>query len=104
MKTRAILACTDPVALDYHATKYLLYSNSRLDIHNPDDKNSPLHQYLVKCSEMGGGIFDESDVEIKSYDFNTSVFQDDNHLYIIGKKKWGNNFKTIIKYLVLRFF
>ncbi len=53
---------------------------------------------------MGGGIFDESDVEIKSYDFNTSVFQDDNHLYIIGKKKWGNNFKTIIKYLVLRFF
>lgn len=101
--TRAILACKDPVALDYHITKYLLYPNSRSSIHNPDDKNSPLHQYLVECAKVGGGIFDEKYVKIKSFDFNSKTLQDDNNLVVISEKKWGSNFKSIMKYLVLRF-
>ena len=57
--TKTVLVSTDPVALDYHVTKYLLYPNSNISIHNPDNEESPLNQYLVKCAEYGGGVFDE---------------------------------------------
>ena len=99
--TRAVLTCTDPVALDYHATRYLLYPNSKLTIHNPDDK-SPLRQYLVKCAEAGAGIFDERHVKVESYDFKKRSLQKDDELVIIGEKTWGTNPKALLKYLVLR--
>ena len=102
-RTRAVLACTDPVALDYHATKYLLYPNSRVSIHNPDHKESPLHQYLSTCAKDGGGILDESYVGVKSYNFNTKVLQDDRDLVVVGDKTWGSDAKTIVKYLRLRY-
>jgi hypothetical protein len=74
-RTRAVLASTDPVALDYHATKYLLYPNSGRSVHNPDDMQSPLYQYVFKCSEEGGGVFDERLVAVNSYDFNVMGLQ-----------------------------
>jgi len=101
--TRAVLASTDPVALDYHAAKYILYPNSNISIHNPDDENSPTREYLMKCAEHGGGIFDEQFVGIKSYDPNSNSFQKDDKLEIIGEKKWGSNIKTIMKYFLLRY-
>ena len=69
--TRAVLACTDPVALDYHAAKYFLYPNSRLAIHNPDGEKSPVRQCLMKCAEENAGILDERLVKVTSYDFKT---------------------------------
>lgn len=102
--TRAVLASTDPVALDYHATKYVLFPNSRFAIHNPDNERSPLHQYLAKCAKEGGGIFDEKYVAVKSYDFERKRFQNDSDLVIKSEKKWGNNIKSILKYLILRFY
>lgn len=101
--TRTILACTDPVALDYHACKYLLYPNSGLPIHNPDDDKRPLHEYLARCAQEHGGIFDEKHVAVSSYDFRSQNFQDDNNLVVTGNIKWGTNIKSIMKYLVLRF-
>lgn len=100
--TRAVLACTDPVALDYHATRYLLYPNSKLTIHNPDDE-SPLRQYLVKCAEADAGIFDERHVKVESYDFKKRSLQKDDELVIIGEKTWGTNPKALLKYLVVRY-
>lgn len=100
--TRAVLASKDPVALDYHATKYVLFPNSKCKIHNPDDKKSPLHQYLAKCSEEDGGIFDEQYVEVKSHDFRTKTMQRDDQLVVIGKKEWGWKPKMWGKYLALR--
>jgi hypothetical protein len=102
--TRAVMACTDPVALDYHAAKYLLYPNSRISLHNPDDKKGPLREYLEKCAEHGGGILDERYVAVKSYDFGTSRFQDDADLVVIGEREWGTNPKMMLKYLYLRYF
>lgn len=102
-RTQAVLACSDPVALDYHATKYILFPNSKLTIHNPDHHNSPLHQYLVKCAETGGGTYDEKYVHVMSYDFKTKGIQKDGELVVIGDKKWGNNVKALMKYLVLRY-
>ena len=102
-RTRAVMACTDPVALDYHATKYVLYPNSGMVIHNPDDPRSPLHQYLVMCAREGGGTFDERHVAIKSYDFKSRGFQEDDNLVIVGEKKWGSDPKTVLKYFVLKY-
>jgi len=102
--TKTILACTDPVALDYHATKYLLYPNSGVSIHNPDDEKRPLHQYLVKCAEKSGGVFDEKHVEIRSYDFSKKAFQSDSNLVIMGEKQWGSDVKSIMKYLFMRYY
>jgi hypothetical protein len=102
-RTRSVLTCKDPVALDYHATKYVLHPNSKCSIHNPDDPGSPLHQYLVKCAEHGGGEFDERNVAVKSYDFNTGKMQGNDELVVIGDKEWGWNMRNLAKYFMMRF-
>jgi len=104
VNTRAVLGCKDPVALDYHASKYILYPNSGLEIHNPDDMNSPTHQYLVKCSEQGGGILNERYVDVKSYDFDTKAFQDDSDLIVVSRKKWEFSLRNFMKYFTLKYF
>ncbi|MBW1827618.1 MAG: DUF362 domain-containing protein [Deltaproteobacteria bacterium] len=81
-RTRTVLASTDPVALDFHSTKYLLYPNSKVPVHNPDDIQRPMNQ---------------------SYDFKTKGFQGDDALVVIGEKTWGRDVKMLMKYFVLRF-
>jgi len=100
--TRSVLVSSDPVALDYHAAKYLLYANSSIPIHNPDNEQSPLRHYLIKCAENGGGVFDETQVAVKSYDLKTNSFQTDDELEIIGETTWGSHLKTLYKYLKFR--
>jgi hypothetical protein len=101
--TKAILASTDPVALDYHAAKYILFPNSNLAIHNPDNRKGPLYPYLVKCAESSGSVLDETKVEVKSYDFKSKTFHGDDDLSISAPIQWGTNLKAILKYLVLRY-
>ncbi|HHL34204.1 MAG TPA: DUF362 domain-containing protein [Desulfobulbaceae bacterium] len=103
-RTRAVLACTDSVALDYHAAKYILYPNSRIPVHNPDNKSGPLHHYLLKCAEAGGFVYDEENVGIKSFNFRTGSFQKDDELIVLGDKRWGNNIKPLLKYFILKYF
>ncbi len=104
VRTRAVLASTDPVALDYHGTKYLLHPNSRLSIHDPDDRGSPLHQYLAKCSELGGGVLNERLTAVKSWDFRTGRFQQEREFALVCKKYWGRGAKAILKYLYFKYF
>lgn len=101
-RTRTVLACKDPVALDYHTTKYILYPNSKVQVHNPDNKEAPLFRYLSKCAELGGGEFDEAKVAVKSYDFKTKRLQTDDELTVIGDTHWGRNPKMLLKYMVLK--
>jgi hypothetical protein len=103
VQARAVLASTDPVALDYHAAKYLLYPNSKLAIHNPDNPKGPLHPYLARCAESGGGILDEREVGIQSYDFKTKTFQKMDELVVSAPIHWGANPRAVLKYLVLRY-
>jgi len=102
--TRAVLASTDPVALDYHATKYVLYPNSKVAIHNPDNKESPLHHYLLECSKANGGIFDEKSISVVSYDFKKKQIREGGEQVVKGKVEWGNNTRDIMKYLYFRHF
>ena len=102
-RTRTVMACTDPVALDYHAVKYVLYPNSKVPIHNPDSEKSPVRQYLTECAEMSGFLLDESNVKIESYDHQKMRLQRDGELVVKGEVQWGSNPKTLLKYLALRY-
>lgn len=100
--TRTMLASPDPVALDYHASKYLLYPNSGVPIHDPDNTRSPLRQYLLKCAEAGGGVPDETRVEVKTHDFKKGRGGSKDSLVIRGEIEWGSNPRDIAKYLYYR--
>ena len=65
-------------------------------------KTVPCNHYLVKCAEHGGGVFDETQVVVKSYDLKTNSFQTDDNLAIIGETTWGSHLKTLYKYLKFR--
>ena len=102
-RTRAVLACTDPVALDFHSAKYVLYPNSGIRFHNPDDPESPTHQYLKACAEHGGGLFDEDKVAVKSFDVRAGRLQSDDELVIAADRQWGTDPKAILKFLLFRY-
>ena len=64
----------------------------------------PMCQYPINCVDHGGGEFDESKVEVKSWDFEKGGFQGDDELVVIGEREWGRDLKTLMKYFYLRYF
>jgi len=98
-----LLASPDPVALDYHSARYLLYPNSGIRFHDPDGPASPTRQYLEACSRHGGGVFDESHVAVKSFDVAAGRLQREDELVISAGTEWGNDPKAIGKYLLFRY-
>ena len=102
-RTRAVMACIDPVALDFHSAKYVLHPNSGIRFHNPDDPESPTHQYLKACAEHGGGIFDEGKVAVASYDIQAGRLQPDDDLVVMGDRQLGTDPKAILKFLLFRY-
>ena len=102
-RTRAVLASTDPVALDFHSAKYLLHANSRIPFHDPENPESPTHQYIKACAEQGGGEFDERRVKMVSYDHGAKRMQTDEEAAVIAQKEWGRHGRTIGKYLLMRY-
>jgi hypothetical protein len=103
VQTRAVLASTDPVALDYHAAKYILFPNSNLTLHDPDNRKGPLYPILATCAELSSGVFDEDGVEVKSYNFKTKSFQSKEQIVLSAPVRWGTNPKAILKYMLLRY-
>lgn len=103
VRTRAVLASTDPVALDYHSAKYLLFPNSGIRFHDPDAPESPTHQYLKACADHGGGVFDERRVALVSYDHRAGRLQRADEAVVKGRKIWGSDPKAIGKYLLMRY-
>jgi hypothetical protein len=102
-RARAVVASSDPVALDYHAAKYILFPNSKLAIHDPDNRKGPLYPYLAKCAEVAGGMLDKSRGEVKSYDYAKKRLQRGDELVVSVPVEWGTNPKAILKYLALRY-
>jgi len=101
--TKAVLASTDPVALDYHSAKYLLLPNSGCKHHDPDWKQGPLYRYLSECAEITGYNFGDSNVADQTYDFDIGQLQKESNSFVYGKINWGSNIKTMLKYLLFRF-
>jgi len=67
VRPRAILASTDPVALDYYGTKYILLplGGPVSSLNDPDNANGPLYRYLKLCSELDGGRFGDDTIEAR---------------------------------------
>lgn len=101
-RTRAVLASEDPVALDVHGAKYLLYPNSKIRVHDPDWEAGPLRHYLARCAEEMGGVMDESRVEVKSFDLGKGRLQGSEDLVVHGDVQWLGGVKPMLKYLLLR--
>lgn len=101
-RTRAVVASADPVALDYHSTKYLLHPNSRISVHDPDNMHGPLYHDLKACADITGYTFDESRVKIVSWDHATNKHQTDDQLVIDAERHWGSDMRTLLKYGLFR--
>ena len=48
-------------------------------------------------------MFDEKKVAVKSYDFNRKSLQSDKDLVVRADKNWGQDFKTLMKYVFMRY-
>lgn len=70
-RMRTILASTDPIALDYYGTKYLVYPLSKnKDHHDPDNPKSPIRKFLDLALEtLGEGTINESQMQVYEFDF-----------------------------------
>ena len=101
-RTRAMAASTDPVALDFHTAKYILFVNSRISAHDPEDPGSPAAQYLKQCARAADYCYDEARVEVKSFDFATGKLQGAGELAVRGDREWGANPRSLLKYTLLR--
>lgn len=100
--TRAICAGTDPVALDYHSAKYILYPNSRIRLHHPEYTKGPFHIDLIQCAQESGYSFDEHDVDIQSFDISKMRLQRDQELKVTGETFWYSDWKSMAKYILGR--
>lgn len=71
-KPKALLASKNPIALDYYATKKILYDETRkhtddnyfIDNNNPDENNYPLYCFLEQAEKTSG--FNKHFKEIKA--------------------------------------
>ena len=102
VRTRAVLAGVDPAALDYHSHKYLLYPNSQISCHNPDDMTSPVHHDLTQCAQSYGGVISEKDMTVESYGLEGDRWLSDSGGIIRGKKIWDRKVKDVMKYFYFR--
>ena len=101
-RTRVVAASVDPVALDFHMAKYVLYPNSRIPLHDPEDPKSPTRQSLEQCALYGDYCFDEKYVDLEAFDFAKKTIQRDDELEVQGDKEWGSGLKPLLKYSAAR--
>jgi hypothetical protein len=102
--TKIIAASTDPVALDFHMAKYVLYPNSKISEHNPENPKTPTFQYLDQCARYGDYCFSEERVDIKAYDFLKKKYLNEVEFTVLGEKQWGQNAKSLLKYAFFKIF
>jgi hypothetical protein len=101
-RTRVVAASTDPVALDYHTSRDLLFANSRIPAHDPDAPGSPVARYLARCAEAGEYCAEAARIEVKSFDIAAGRFQDETDLAVRVDREWGSNARSLLKYAILR--
>ena len=77
-KPKAVLASTDPVALDYYAAKYFLLPFTPRDLisksgyhpfNDPDNLEGPFRRQIEECHNEGIGNPEESKMKIHKFDF-----------------------------------
>ena len=101
--TNTVLASRNPVALDYHAVKHILYPNSRIRFHDQDNANNALFHDLHECTNAISCMSFKEHITI-SYDFKSNQIQENNplDLDIVGKMIVGKSIKGLLKYSLYR--
>lgn len=102
VRTRAMAASADPVALDVHTGKYILFANSGISRHDPENDRCPAAQDLRQCAREGEYCYDESRTAVVSFDLAAGRLQGDGELAIRGDREWGSNPRSLLKYALLR--
>jgi hypothetical protein len=100
--TRTVVLGTDPVALDYHTSKFIIYPNSKIAIHNPDFKTGPLHSYLKTCAQTAGLNIHSECVRIRLTDSLVEKTEALRSTPVIAEKFFGNRISDWLKYALLR--
>lgn len=69
--TKTVLASTDPVALDYYASKYVLLplGGKKAVYNDPDNHRGTFRKYLEQCNAQGIGTLNEKEMAIHKFDF-----------------------------------
>jgi hypothetical protein len=101
-RTRAVAASADPVALDVHTAKHILFANSGIPLHDPTDARSPTAEDLRQCAWAAGYCGDESLIEVRSFDLGAGRLKDRGELDVRGERTWGSNPRALLKYALLR--
>jgi hypothetical protein len=101
-RTRVVAASTDPVALDIHMAKRVLFVNSGISAHDPENPGSPVAWYLERCARAGGYCGNEAGIEVRSFNVAAGRFQGPEELDVRGDREWGGNVRALLKYAVLR--
>jgi len=70
-RIRTILASTDPIALDFYASKYLVYPlTQNMNYHDPDNPKSSVRRFLDLAHKSAlTGTLNEGDILVHAYDF-----------------------------------
>ncbi|NIQ13816.1 MAG: DUF362 domain-containing protein [Candidatus Dadabacteria bacterium] len=102
-RTKTVLASKDSVALDYHGSKYILFPNSKIKLHDPDNEKAPLYQYLHECGKLNEDATGEKDITCSSFDLSKRRYTKEGELPVKGDIHWGNDIKNISKYLALKY-
>lgn len=71
--------------------------DSKILMHNPHDRKSLLHEYLVKSANLDDGVFHEKHVQVKSYDLETERLQKGDVLVVLRERTWVTTPKAILK-------
>jgi len=73
VRTKTIIASTDPVALDYYGAKYILYplGGPVAHLNNPDNEEGPFRKYLELCCAQGIGTLDEQQMKVHKFNFKS---------------------------------
>ena len=101
-RPKVVAASTDPVALDFHMAKYVLFANSRISHHDPEDLRYPTAQYLRECARAGDYCHDEARVHVRAFDLASGKFQSEDALAVRCDREWGTNARALLKYIALR--
>lgn len=66
VRTKTVLASSDPVALDYYAARHVLLplGGSKAKYNDPDWKEGPFRKFLERCHAEGIGTLNENEIQV----------------------------------------
>ncbi len=107
VQTKIVLASTDPLALDYWASKHILFplGGERQIYNDPDNMDGPFRKFLdLYAQEVDWGTLNESEMMVQGFDFNNPTISRFDIDRIIKKFRQGEATEQEVLDLIDQFF